>query len=403
MSATPEFSKLPYRRWFPWLHLFRAGSLALGWPQLGISLVAVIVFWIGTAGLSWYVHDSQLDDSFPPLVEVVIEETNLETFHAVELQEPISPAFRALLLPWRSLTHPVEHLVWKRTLADRQDTASGSFWANACYLCWAMIVWSLFGTAICRAVSVEIATDRSESLPQVFRFAWAHWTGAMSAPLIPAAGILIMTIGLFVVSLLGRVPGVGSAGLTLISPGLLLVGVAIAFLTFVILFGWPLMVAAMGIEDCDGFGALSRSYSFLAGRPAHAIWNAAVSGIFGGLFLTVTCGLLAFGLISLSHCMESAIGTPQRWWTILGWSHRFAQAILASVAVSLFWSLTTLNYLLLRQAVDGKPFEDIAHGVGDHSMNSDLPVVGIAASNLPAEERDRLISNSEAEAVMPAS
>lgn len=402
MPALSELPQLPYRQWFPWLQLFRAGGLAAGWPQLGISFLAVAVFWAGMNGLDWSFRSAQLprDDVqvAPGLIVLFLGKDTGTAIAPAGLYESRQKVVDVLCVPWFSLKRPLMELVF-----DPQENFPGAFsapkpsrWKLCLTLCWSVIVWSLFGTAICRAAAVLVAKDQSESLPNALWFAGLHWTQALTVPLVPAAGILVLAAGLTATSWLGRLPWLGTPVLTLLSPLLLLAGVAIAFLTLLILFGWPLMISAMGIDDCDGFGALSRTYSFLTGKPAHAVWNVAVSTAFGGILVALFGELLTGGLLALSHFISGHVGTWERWQTIMNSSHRFAQWMLLAFAVSLFWSLATLNYLLLRQAVDGKPFDDIAPEDLVSSGRRELPVVGIPAADLPPEERSRLLSEAEA-------
>jgi hypothetical protein len=160
------------------------------------------------------------------------------------------------------------------------------------------------------------------------------------------------------------------------------------------------MVVAMSIEDCDGFGALSRAYSFLMGRPAHAIWNAVVSAVYGSALVAFVGGVFTLALLAESNMMAVRLD-PEQWGSVMRSSHLWAQLLLATFASSLFWSLATLNYLLLRQAVDQKPFEEIAAGV-DEEFRSELPVVGIPASDYRPGSHDGRPTSSEAEAVVPA-
>jgi hypothetical protein len=157
------------------------------------------------------------------------------------------------------------------------------------------------------------------------------------------------------------------------------------------------MIAALGVEDCDSFGALSRTYSFVAGRPFHAAWNVAVSAIYGGVVVALAGGLLTLSLAALDNVLEGPLGTVERWQTVMNWSRFFARWLFMTFAVSLFWSLVVMNYLLLRQEVDRKPFDDIAPGPDEVTIRRDLPVVGIPAADLSPEQRERLVDTSDAE------
>jgi hypothetical protein len=396
----PDTPRLPHRQWFPWLAVFRAGGLAVGWPQLAISLVAVIAFWLGISifpagNENPEHHFSNPGLREPQLAGLVVTDLLPET----KIIEPLwkmgdfDKPFVTLAHPWLCLIDPFTRLVWG-------NTSVGWFYPFFSRFLWNLAVWSLFGVAICRSLAVQIAKDRSESLPQAVRYASLRWLSAVGAPSIPAGAILAIFVALIVAAWFGRLPWIGTPLLTMLSPILFFAGTAIAFLALVILCGWPLMIAAMGIEDCDGFGALSRTYSFLMGRPAHAIWNAVVSVAYGSVLVALVGGVFTLALLAESNVMAARLN-PEQWGSVLRSSHFCAQLLLATFACSLFWSLVTLNYLLLRQAVDQKPFEEIAAGV-DEEFRGELPVVGIPASDYRPEHHDGRPTISDAEAVVPA-
>jgi hypothetical protein len=399
MPPLSDVPRLPYRQWFPWLAVFRAGGLAIGWPQLAISLAAVMLHWLGIFLFSnWNPSPAEFPDARlrePQLVDIAVTDLGPET----RIIEPlwntsgVAKPFLTLAHPWLSLMDPFTRLVWG-------ETSAGWFYPFFTQLVWNLAVWSLFGVAICRAVAVQIARDQSESLPQAVRYASQRWLGAVGAPSIPAGAMLAIFVGLIVAAWLGRLPWIGGSLLTFLSPILFLSGAAIAFLALVILCGWPLMVAAMGIEDCDGFGALSRTYSFLMGRPAHALWYALISAAYGLALVMLVGSVFTLGLLAESSVMADRL-PPEQWRSVLSSSHAWAQLLLATFACSLFWSLATLNYLLLRQAVDQKPFEDISAGV-DEEFRGELPVVGIPASDYRSGNHDGQPAIPEVETVVPA-
>lgn len=403
MSSNSELPRLVDRNSCPWLHLFRAGGLACGWPQLAISFVAVIVYLTGLLLLRWSFPAASVpnDIRLRPMQLVLIEQ-HKEWKGTTTPRWPENPTvdiFNVLTLPWLSLRVPFKQLVFEASVFNGQ---SPSRLASLLTLAWAVAVWSFFGTAMCRAVAVQIATDRGESLPHSWRYSWSRWLSAMGAPSIPALAILLVALGLVLAAWFGRLPLIGSVLLTVVSPLLFVVGVVGAFFALVIVIGWPLMVAALAIEDCDAFGALSRTYSFLTGRPTYAVWNAGLSAVSGGILVALSGGLCMAGLVFLSQFLLGHIGTVERWATVMYGAHLTARLLLASFGTSLFWSLVTLNYLLLRQAVDRKPFEDIASGVDETQRRGELPIVGIPATDVSQEIRDRHLPVSDAEAVSPA-
>lgn len=387
MSGLTDLPRLPFRQWFPWLVLFRAGGLAVGWPQLGIAFVSVAVYGTGSGLLSRWFPDRVDSVHLPRLIKS----------DAAFVAPLVNNSLATLAQPWRQVAMTVSRLVWDPSPAFQDDFVGSNLSATVFDLIWAIAVWSLFGTAICRAVAVEVAKDRSESFPLALRYARSRWWSAIGAPSIPAGAIAALGIGLSISGFLGRTPLLGTPLLLALSPLLLLAGIGMAFLALVIVIGWPLMIAALGVEDCDSFGALSRTYSFVAGRPFHAAWNVAVSAIYGGVVVALAGGLLTLSLAALDNVLEGPLGTVERWQTVMNWSRFFARWLFMTFAVSLFWSLIVMNYLLLRQEVDRKPFDDIAPGPDEVTIRRDLPVVGIHAADLSPEQRERLVDTSDAE------
>lgn len=408
MSSLSDLPRLPWRQWFPWLELFRAGGLAIGWPQLGISFLAVVALGMGTALLGWWfprespaffatrmidvIHLDQTSGASTPMLIQAIFPSDM-TEHA----KPLAP----LLLPWRSIAAPLSNLVWNQErMSLRPDLYRQSTFGLAINLAFAVSVWSLFGVAICRAVAVQFAKDRGETLPNALRYASARWPAAMSAPAIPAGGLLAILIGLVIAAWFGRLPFLGGPLLTLATPVLFVAGVAIAVLALTVLLGWPLMIAAIGIDDSDGFGSLSRAYSFVMGRPAYAVWMVLVSLVYGVVLVGLAGGVLTLALLALSKPIAANVGTAEKWGAVLAGSHFCAQLLLATFAASLFWSLATWNYLLLRQAVDQKPLEEIAAGC-EETATRDLPVAGIPASDYRPPPVNGQPTVVQAEAIAP--
>lgn len=366
---------------FQWLVLLRSGGLAAGWPQFGISLAGVAVFWLGLSLMErWFPRE--MPDDFPPSLIRFTTSADRPDWEVIEPRwwNPST----ALIAPWESIVEPIPNLL----LTDRRVSFRGlppplRKDVFAVRLIFAAAVWSLFGMAICRAVAVQISRERGETLPVVVRFASRRWQSTLGAPAIPAGGILAVILGLAIAAWFGRLPLIGGPALTVLSPVLFLAGLVIVVLALAIILGWPLMVAAMSVEDCDGFGAFSRSFSMLTGRPLEAIWQAFVSLVYGSLLVAAVGGVFTIALLAEAGPLVN-IGGPAKWAAVLQGSHFTARWLLAAFAVSLFWSLVTWNYLLLRSLVDRKPFHDIAAGGDEEDVPRDLPIVGIPAT----EERD---------------
>ncbi len=379
-----EHRPFPDRRASPWLHLFRAGELACGWPQLAVSFLAVVIFLAGSWLLNWLSPAGSVSQKVclpPPSLVWLQQSESAGTAVVVSPRQALFESVQAGIWPWNSLYQPLKRLTWESAAEGRSQSRFGLLSA----LAWTVAVWSLFGTALCRAVAAQVATDHSQSLPECLRYAGRRWFSAVGATVIPATAILFLALGLIVAAWLGRLPVIGTPLAALLSPLLMIAGLMVAFFLFVILLGWPLMIAALGTESCDAFGALSRSYSYLTGRPLLALWQVFLSAVFGGLLLTIAATILTVGLMFLSQTIAGPIGSPERWHLVMTGAHHTARLLLTTFAVSLFWSLATINYLLLRQAVDQKPLDEISPGAEAAPSQPEFPLVGIAASDYREE------------------
>src|SRR5262249_15580265 len=107
----------------------------------------------------------------------------------------------------------------------------------------------------------------------------------LSAPLLPLAFVLVITILLMIFGWAQMIPAVGEiivAGLGW--PLVLLAGLVMAVI-LVGLIGWPMMYATISAEGSDSFDALSRSYSYVYQKPWHYLWYSAVALAYGAVLV----------------------------------------------------------------------------------------------------------------------
>jgi hypothetical protein len=164
------------------------------------------------------------------------------------------------------------------------------FW-NRIYLTlaivWTLATWAVFGGAITRMAAVQVARNNEKiGLTDAVRFAWSRFQSFLSAPLLPLAFVLILTVLLFVFGLivawtffLGDILVVGLG-----FPLALILGLIMA-VVLVGLVGWPLMYATISTEGSDSFDAISRSYSYVYQAPWHYLWYGIVALAYGAALL----------------------------------------------------------------------------------------------------------------------
>jgi hypothetical protein len=361
--------RIPYRRWFPWLRLSQAIGIALSLRQLVVALAAILCLWLGHS----IVERIAPEPSFSvELLDILWQTRVPREFHATWVPRPTMQLSR----PWHDVLDPgVALLQWNVDLARRIR------WAG--HLTWSLAVWSLFGVALCRLAGQRFSRDEEGSFRKAFQFGMSRWSRGIVAPLIPGAAALLIILMSCLLALSGRVPVIGSLFALLVSPVLAILSLTAAWLLIAIALGWPLMLAAVAMDDCDGFGGLSRSYSMWTGRPWYYVWC---------LFVSACLGTIALYLVGeLAHWVLSLSGATIYWSTYgmqgpepSGPAIQFLVAlVLKAYCISFFWTSATITYALLRQSVDSVPLDIIASG--EKPVREPFPVAGIPAVHQPTE------------------
>jgi hypothetical protein len=150
---------------------------------------------------------------------------------------------------------------------------------------WMLATWALFGGAITRMAAVQLAHKDKIGMTEALRFTADRYLSFLSAPLLPLAFVLVITILLMIFGWVQMIPAVGEivvAGLGW--PLVLLAGLVMAVI-LVGLIGWPMMYATISAEGSDSFDALSRSYSYVYQKPWHYLWYAAVALAYGAVLV----------------------------------------------------------------------------------------------------------------------
>ncbi|MFO1022328.1 MAG: hypothetical protein U0903_16780 [Planctomycetales bacterium] len=234
-----------------------------------------------------------------------------------------------------------------------------------------MIVWGGVFILISRSVvdQLEGKTGRAALIPAA--------TGALKRCLQTILGPVVLVLGILgllfanilfgwfcAIPLLGKFVG----GLLLIIP--LLVAIIAAVLMFVMILGWPVMMAMAGIEDNDGIEIMKRTTGYLTSHPI----------LFGAhvVLVSFTLGLIGYLLSLFAAVVHAAVVTPLAWgvgqkaaattagapvnrplvdawsgnWAAQFWLSLPAYAVEAYLLV-LFATAMTLVYLLIRKRVEG--------------------------------------------------
>ena len=240
------------------------------------------------------------------------------------------------------------------------------------------------GGALSRMAACDIASREHLRVVDGFDFALSHWVRLILAPILPLviAGILAALLVLFGVLF---VPWVDVVGGPLYGVALIL-GFLLSFVLLGFAVGFPLLIPAVAVEDCDAADAQQRAYAYVLHRPLHLLGYGAtaIAGLALGyvvvafvvatsLNLTGTltgivtgsgaaAGAGGFGIFDLSQPVGGALDdTWHAQWSaaFVGFWQRVVIDLVAAYVVSYFFSSSTWIYLLMRQACDGQDIEEV--------------------------------------------
>ena len=366
-----------YRRFLPWLHLFRAFGISLALRQLLLSGLALLTLSLATRLVSTIPMGEQAPADAPFTVESWIMSTpDAQYLHPALKRATVAKAAR----PWHDVLAATGGAFQPGSTSTQRLMAHVRF-------ALALAIWSLFGVALCRLAAIQFARDEVGSFRQATQMAVTRWRHSVSAPLVPLAAAILVMLGVWTLVLPSHLPFVGNVWLLVASPALLAGGCVLVVLLLAAALGWPLMIAAIAVDDCDGFGALSRSYSFWTGRPFHAIGLALVAALIEACILTVASVFFDAAIAMVHFGAVLATSDVDQLATITRACHTVANALLGTFEISLFWTNATIVYLLLRAAVDQKPFDQIAPDDSERPPRNPLPVVGIPATDAVSAEQ----------------
>ena len=278
-SNSPTIRAVAWSEVFPWLSIVRAFRLAIAARALILGAVGIfltVLVW-GVIGMT-FGTDEPATQWLKPFAHPWTALTNdpvpdrpaLPT--AVSAEEIAAP----LSHPWALLSSPA---------TEGLSHTGFSLRGVACLiLCgvWGVAVWAFFGAAICRTAAVRLAADEQVGVAAALRYASRKWPAYFAAPLLPVGGVVLATIPVLVLGWFMRF----NAGLVLAGvlwPLALIAAFLMAVLLLGLLFGWPLMWAAISAEGTDSFDALSRSYAYVFQRPLRYLFYVIVAAIVGWL------------------------------------------------------------------------------------------------------------------------
>lgn len=355
-AVTPDVNvrSLQFVRVFPWLRIGRAIGCALAPSQMVLGLLAALLWW---TVLRSFVRVS-------PSAEVSLIDS-----HVSSLWAPLLSQLKFTASPLSAVISP-----WQRILLTPDVWSFRSLLESAT----AFVLWTVFGVAIARCAAVQFCRDQGPSFRRASQWSLQRCVTSLTSILTPLGGVLMIALGMAVLALPGCVPGLGQLWLIAVAPVEALSGLAVAFIVLLLPILWPLMVAAVAIDDADSFSAFSRSFSYVTTH----LWTTAaliLCNLVAAALVVVAAEALSLGCeLSLRWIISHALGAEDRdvlmrstsWW-LAQFRHGFA--------ASLFWTHVTIVYLFLRESVDGTPLDTLAGYEDDTRFHEPYPVVGMPA------------------------
>ncbi|MFM8283535.1 MAG: hypothetical protein ACKOCW_08235 [Planctomycetaceae bacterium] len=346
---------------FAWWHLFRAGAAAFSPTVIVLGALGAVALWAG-----WALADKlgvPAVDTLPPLA----------TREAPTLLRPLDGASMLEAIV-RQLPGPAAAAVSQAITLFAPTSTLAALGGAALRLVWFVVVWSLFGTAIARAVALRLAGEDRIGVGPALGYGARFWTAPSNAALFTLLGMLALAVPAMAIGVLMRADwGLAVAGA--IWPLILAGGLVLAILAVGVVVGWPLMVAAVGVERGDGFQAISTAFSYLYQRPLHVCFYTVVALAVAvpalaaaALFADATAGLAlwaaSFGMghartASLLESLatgDAAAAFGAR--AIRFWSQAL-ETVLGSFGWGYFWAIATAAYMLLRRDVDGTELDEV--------------------------------------------
>lgn len=342
-----------WRDALPWWILFRAAGMAFSPTVILLAACGGLATWAG-----WAVIDSVSGETVANLlppgdVAIAVSPRAVPNAAALlgRLPAPLADAAALLAVPF----HPAATVAQAAVASAR--------------ILWFVLAWALFGTAITRHAAVTMIGEESPGFLGGLRFGISRWPSSFNSVAFVLLGIAVLSLpGAFLGLLMRADWGLAIAGV--VWPLVLAGALVLAILVVGLIAGWPLMVAAVGVERGDSFQAISTAFSYLYQRPLHYIFYACVAAVVflpalfaAALFADATTTLAywatSFGMghdrtSSLLAAGDGSFGLRAiRFW------HDGIETLLASFAWGYFWAIATAAYMLLRRDVDGTELDEV--------------------------------------------
>lgn len=349
--ATPatEVVKVNWKQVCPWVALFRTLALALHVRQIVVGVIAAALMALG--------HLLFIGRSTPLAASDDVFEIPLFNWAPISFVD-------WTLAPLADLLRPIAS---SDILGNVQSGGAWSGWWSVgqivLLLIWGGVVGGLAGGILVRRAAFDFCREESLSLTSAMHYVRQRWIDYVSAPGLPL--VIVAGLGLLL-ALVGWLGWAVPLGNYLISATFLVwltIGVTMVVLLAAVLFGWPMMIAAVSINGGDGFDALSRGFGFVLDRWRYYGCCLLIMVAYGILIFTLTNTVLILGANFLRDGLALGSGNnafggipdslpPGAWNFVI-------RLLLTGFGYSFFWANMTVIYLVLRKSVDNADLDDI--------------------------------------------
>lgn len=361
----------------PWWILFRAAGAAFSPTVIFLALFGSVAMQAGWSACDQVGLTMPMGETDVVLSQVGRGDLALTSPGG----EPVLPSQRRLteqVSPWGPswlaaiVPGPFADIIRLAVIPFQPTSEVGDVMASSARLGWFILVWAIFGTAITRCVALKLASEEPLGPLGALGYGSKKWPPAVNSVLFVLVGIFAMSIPGALLGLAMRTEA-GTYAVGIIWPLVLLGAVVLAILAIGVVLGWPLMVAAVGVERADSFQAISTAFSYVYQRPLHYLFHAVVAlivaipalaaaGVLADATSTLALWAASFGMgHERATQVVSGLGSldgggalgPLRFWT------RGLEKLVGSFGWGYFWAIATASYLVLRRDVDGTEMDEV--------------------------------------------
>lgn len=296
-------------------------------------------------------------------------------------------------------------------------------WYGLFFFALSIGIWAYFGGAVARVAALHATRDERIGLSAALNFAQSKFAGFFAIPLLPVGIVVFFGLLLMLGGLVASIPAIGELLAGILFFLALIAGFILAFILIGSVAGFCMTFPTIAVEGSDAFDALSRTFSYVYQRPWRTVFYMWVSIAYGSvclifvkffirLMLWATHLFVGITMNIGSPFLTEATSGPRpgkldALWTApsltgntpfygsfdtgaqlsgISW---FGQVLIkfwvyglwglvAAFVVSLFFSSSTLIYLLLRREVDATDLEEVY--VEDSALDDIAPAAAAPAA-----------------------